>query len=73
MPQISLVPRDARGRIVGQWRHYERRAGFNRDMEMAEFFRWLETDHPELLRFRFHGSKWEVVRAWLVRAERASN
>jgi len=39
-------------------------------MEMGAFFRSLESDHPEVLRFRFHGPKWELVRIWLKRDDR---
>jgi hypothetical protein len=68
--RVSLVPKNARARIVAEWHQYARKPGANRDMEMGSFYRWLESVHPELLRFRFHGSKWELVRAWLDRDER---
>lgn len=68
--RISLGPRDARARIVAKWHQFGRKPGANADMEMGSFFRWLQSVHPELLRFRFHGSKWELVKTWLDRDER---
>lgn len=52
------------------WRQWAHRPGANRDMEMGAFFRSLESDHPEVLRFRFHGPKWELVRIWLKRDDK---
>jgi hypothetical protein len=56
----------ARRLVLTLWRQYDRKPHANCDMEMGTFFRWLETDHPETLRFRLHGSKWELVQRWLV-------
>jgi len=55
----------ARRLVLGLWRRYDRMPGANCDMEMASFYLWLESSHPEALRFRCHGSKWELVRRWL--------
>jgi len=63
--RVTLDHLAARAQIVALWHRYERKPGANVDMEMGSFFRWLETDHPEALRFCFHSSKWDLVRGWL--------
>ena len=32
------------------------------------FFQYLQSEHPELLRFRYNGDKWQIVKSWLSRA-----
>lgn len=67
--RASLTRRAARSHIVAAWRQYGRKPGANLDMEMGSFFRWIEANRPELLRFHCRASKWELVRGWLERAE----
>lgn len=47
------------------WREYSPKSNPSLAAEVGSFFRWLESEHPEVLRFPFAGSKGELIRRWL--------
>jgi hypothetical protein len=51
--------------IVKLWREYSRKPDRAPAAEVGSFFRWLESEHPDALRFPFTGSKAELIRRWL--------
>lgn len=69
--RVPLAVATAKRLIVGLWRVHRHAPDANRIMEMAAFYRGLETSCPDLLRFRWRSSKWELVRTWLERDDEA--
>ena len=64
-PPTSLALNAARRLILKLWREYSRKPHPTPAAEMGSFFRWLESEHPDVLQFPFTGSKGELIRRWL--------
>ncbi len=58
---------DAKDRILAIWRKHAEYSQRSRSPVRQRFYMELETEHPELLRFRSKDDPWQVVSIWIER------
>jgi hypothetical protein len=61
---------DAKRLIISEWRDWKktRPPSDNKPTgtDALIFFGNLQSNHPELLDFRYSGDKWQIVHSWLL-------
>ncbi len=61
--------KDSKQEIILKWNSWWSKKGISRKPDpndMSNFYLYLESDYPELLKFRTgSGDRWQDVRAWL--------
>lgn len=55
---------EAKKQIIRMWG--KREQGKHKRIDILGFYCHLEKNHPELLKFRYRGDKYQIIKAWLL-------
>jgi hypothetical protein len=67
---MSLTIKKAQPLIVAEWCDWAKQHGSYDNAAMLDFhFGWLSKNRPDLLLFKCHADKWQVVHGWIQRYE----
>lgn len=63
---MSLTQAEAKPAILAEWCAWPKEHGGNSTHDMTAFIHtWLPKNRPDLLRFKYKGDRWQVVKGWL--------
>ena len=62
-----MTKNESKDRILGEWERWRTNPNQATYDEKQEFYLWIETNHPELLRWKIRSgmSRWQDVQGWL--------